>query len=422
MSLPPPLAPGIPSGFAQTLARAADKCHLRIAVNVLQNLLSGLFQSDFMPHGYCIRWEPDILWLNVISDALITASYLCIPLLLVSIIRKRNDIPFRWMFLAFGMFILACGATHAMSIVTLWKPVYRLEALIKAVAAIASVSTAICLDRLIPDLLKLPSPKQLRQANEALSAEVAERKIVENALQISNRELEAFSYSVAHDLRAPLRGMSGFGQILFDDYRNKLDAGGVDCLEEIRRSAARMGTLIDALLSLSRLNRGELRCERVDLTALVRSVAADLAAAEPQRRVEVLVEDGLEANLDLPLARALMENLLGNAWKFTSRVSSPKIMVGADRKGECHPVYHVRDNGAGFDPAFADKLFAPFQRLHTQGEFTGTGIGLATAQRIVHRHAGRIWAEGRVGAGATFYFTFFDNGLEPGNKAIGESR
>jgi PAS domain S-box-containing protein len=241
--------------------------------------------------------------------------------------------------------------------------------------------------------------------------DITERRRAEEALaratataEAASRELEAFSYSVAHDLRAPLRGMNGFAQVLLDTYGDKLDADGRDWLQEIVLNARKMGALIDALLSLARLTRRELSHESVDLSALVRAIAAQLSAAEPGRKVELVVEDRLVADLDPVLARALIENLVANAWKFTGKVAHPRIEFGrVDAHGE--QAFFLRDNGAGFDMAFSSKLFGPFQRLHTADEFPGTGIGLATVQRIVHRHGGRVWAVGAVNGGATVYFT-----------------
>jgi PAS domain S-box-containing protein len=234
-----------------------------------------------------------------------------------------------------------------------------------------------------------------RQAEESLA-------VAKNVAEAASRELEAFSYSVAHDLRAPLRGMNGFAQVLLEDYGDKLDAEGRDCLQEIHGNAQKMGALIDALLSLSRVTRSDSRPTRIDLSALFRSVAAESAAAEPGRQVEVVVQDGLSADMDLHLTRALLENLVVNAWKFTGKTPGARIELGAVETAGTLALF-VRDNGAGFDMAHASKLFAPFQRLHTLAEFPGTGIGLATVQRIVYRHGGRIWAEGKVGEGAVFY-------------------
>ncbi|MBK7861265.1 MAG: PAS domain S-box protein [Archangiaceae bacterium] len=234
--------------------------------------------------------------------------------------------------------------------------------------------------------------------------DITERKRTEAALTLANRELESFSYSVAHDLRAPLRGMNGFAQILLDDYGDKLDAAGRDCLDEIHRSALRMAALIDALLSLARTSRSELNPTPTDLSAMARSVVEQLATAEPMRKVEVTIAEGLSACVDPSLCRTLLDNLLGNAWKFSSKNPAPRVQVGSTTI-DGREAFFVRDNGAGFDMTYAGRLFAPFQRLHTVTEFPGTGIGLATAQRIVHRHSGRIWAEAEVDRGATFFFT-----------------
>jgi PAS domain S-box-containing protein len=245
--------------------------------------------------------------------------------------------------------------------------------------------------------------KVARDITDRLRAERALAQ-AKDAAELANRELEAFSYSVAHDLRAPLRGMNGFAQVLLDNYSGKLDADGQDWLREILLNAEKMGDLIDGLLSLARVTRSELRRERVDLSGIVRDGVARLRASEPQRTTAVDVQADLHADVDPRLARALIENLLENAWKFTAKAPAGRIEFGAhDKDGS--PEFFVRDNGAGFDMAFASKLFAPFQRLHTAEEFPGTGIGLATVQRIVHRHGGRSWAEGAVDAGATFYFT-----------------
>jgi light-regulated signal transduction histidine kinase (bacteriophytochrome) len=234
--------------------------------------------------------------------------------------------------------------------------------------------------------------------------DVTERKRTEDALKLANAELEAFSYSVAHDLRAPLRGISGFARILLDEHADDLDTNGQDCLREIHANAARMSALIDALLSLSRVTRAELRPRRVDLAALAREVLATLATADPDRAVEIVLPEHLWARADPALARALLENLIGNAWKFTGKTRAARIEVGAVEESGIR-AFFVRDNGAGFEMRDAAKLFVPFQRLHTQREFSGAGIGLATAQRIVHRHGGRIWARGEVDRGATFHFS-----------------
>jgi protein-histidine pros-kinase len=243
--------------------------------------------------------------------------------------------------------------------------------------------------------------------------DITARRRIESALVLANRELEAFSYSVAHDLRAPLRGMNGFAQLLLETYHDKFDEEARDWMSEILSNARQMGSLIDALLSLSRVARIQLKREWVDLTAMARASAQQLAAGDSHRPVAVVVADGLFADADPLLARTVVDNLLANAWKFTRKVAEPRIDVGVTDDGE-RRAFFVRDNGAGFDMAFANKLFVPFQRLHTVAEFPGTGIGLASVQRIVQRHGGAIWAEGGIDRGATFYFTFEDTaGAEP---------
>ncbi|HEX3769561.1 MAG TPA: ATP-binding protein [Polyangiaceae bacterium] len=231
-----------------------------------------------------------------------------------------------------------------------------------------------------------------------------ENQSVQAALKASNQELEAFSYSVAHDLRAPLRAISGFAEILAETQIDRLDDEGRKCIDAITRNTEKMARLIDALLSLSRLSRKEMNPREVDLSEIAREEIADLARSDRDRSVDVTIQDGVEGRADPNLARAVLQNLLGNAWKFTAKTPAARVEFGvADKDGV--RAFFVRDNGAGFDMSYAKNLFGAFQRLHTEAEFKGTGIGLATVHRIVSRHGGRLWAEGAVNAGATFYFT-----------------
>ena len=227
-------------------------------------------------------------------------------------------------------------------------------------------------------------------------------------LEAANKELEAFSYSVSHDLRAPLRSIHGFSAILMEDYREKLGAEGLDYLERVCSGAEHMGTLIDDMLILSRISRREMNSTSVDLSALAEEVLAELLHGEPGRAVELGVVPGIVATGDPNLLRVVLVNLLGNAWKFTGKTENARIEFGTvsdigDPISE--RVYFVRDNGAGFDMRYIDKLFVAFNRLHKPADFPGTGIGLATVQRVIHRHHGRLWAEAEVDKGATFYFT-----------------
>jgi light-regulated signal transduction histidine kinase (bacteriophytochrome) len=241
------------------------------------------------------------------------------------------------------------------------------------------------------------------EARAARELAQARAELIEE-LERKNRELEAFSYSVSHDLRAPLRSIDGFSQVLLEDQFDRLDADGQHHLQQVRKSAQRMGELIDDLLELSRVGRAELHRADVDLSALAREVTAELQRREPERAPEIVVQPALRADADARLIRIVFENLLSNAWKFTRKVARPRIEVGRAELGPESPFF-VRDNGAGFAMSYAGKLFRPFQRLHTEAEFPGTGIGLATIQRIIDRHGGRAWAEGEVGRGAAFYFT-----------------
>jgi light-regulated signal transduction histidine kinase (bacteriophytochrome) len=232
------------------------------------------------------------------------------------------------------------------------------------------------------------------------------------AADAANQELESFSYSVAHDLRAPLRSIDGFSQALLEDCAEQLDDRGKEYLHHIRASTRRMAQLIDDLLGLSRLSRAELHRMRVDLSMLARSVVEALRASDQGRSVTCVIQDDVWATGDARLLRAALENLLGNAWKFTNKQPEARIECGA-RTDQQPIVYFVRDNGAGFDMRYAGKLFGVFQRLHAVDEFEGTGIGLATVQRIVRRHGGRVWADGEVDRGASFYFTLEEGNANP---------
>jgi two-component system, sensor histidine kinase and response regulator len=223
-------------------------------------------------------------------------------------------------------------------------------------------------------------------------------------LERINRELEAFSYSVSHDLRAPLRHIDGFSQSLIEECGPQLGERGLEDLRRVRRSAQRMMQLIDDLLLLSRVSRRQVHRTRVDLTQLAGAVAADLQHKQSEPRVEFVVQPDMIVDADSGLVRVLLENLLGNAWKFTAKTAQPRVEFGSELEDD-KLVYFVKDNGAGFNMAHAQKLFAPFQRLHKEADFPGTGIGLATVQRIVEHHGGRVWARGEVGHGAQIRFT-----------------
>ena len=680
----------------------------------MKDFWTTLCTATFMPHGHCYLWEPGLLWLHILSDALIAAAYFSIPFTLVYFVRKRRDLEFNWIFLCFALFIVACGATHLMEIWVIWHPTYWLSGSVKAVTALASVPTAWLLVKLVPRAVGVPSAAALREANLALEREIVERKRAEaevrrvndelerrvgertaqleaanktlelevaerrraeiagnesqrlleaisdnspaviyakdldgryllanrryeeifhlaretiigrtdkelfpvaaaeaframdlrviaagrtlteeetaphhdgphtyisvksplrdhagnvygvfgistditerksseeklrastkeifdlraaldehaivaitdpqgkityvndkfcaiskysreelighdhriinsafhskefirdlwktigsgqvwrgeiqnrakdgsvywvattivpfldehgkprqyvairaditerkraeteitrlNAeleqrvarrtaqLEEANRELEAFSYSVSHDLRAPLRGIDGFARILQEDYADKLDAEGRRVLGIIGSESKRMGQLIDDLLGFSRMSRQQLAATEIDMAGLAQSVFEGLMAAGPKHTPRLILKPLPTVSGDRATLRQVFVNLLGNAVKFTARQAEPTIEVGGQSAGGV-ATFYVKDNGVGFDEKYRSKLFGVFQRLHSEEEFEGTGVGLALVQRIVIRHGGKVWAEGRPGEGATFYFT-----------------
>jgi K+-sensing histidine kinase KdpD len=262
----------------------------------------------------------------------------------------------------------------------------------------------------LEDLVKQRTD-ELEKANLSLSQDITARQQTEEELrqrtaelEASIKELEAFSYSVSHDLRAPLRSMAGFSRAMLEDYSEKLDEQGKQYLRHIEDSSALMGQLIDDLLKLSRVTRSAINYGKVDLSDMAQKLVTELVKSEAQRRVNVVIAPDIIVYGDRNLLQLVLKNLLDNAWKFSSKVTEPRIEMGVI-KYNGKPAYFIRDNGAGFDMTFADKLFQPFQRLHQPSEFTGTGIGLATVQRIIKRHGGAIWAESKVGEGSTFFFT-----------------
>lgn len=334
--------------------------------------------------------EPSgMLRLQVASDALIAVAYLLILIVLLYISWRRRDLRFNWMILCFGAFLAASSLTHVMSAWDAWGAPPWLETGVRVVAALASVPTVILLWRSLPNILALPSQRQLRDANESLAR--------------ANRELEAFTASVSHDLRSPLTTIAGQAGMLELSMPNASE-DQKRRLQRIQRSVRQMSELIEALLVLSRISRHTLHREIVDVSTLAESIVLELRQKDPGRTIEVTVQPNMRVHGDRRLLQDLFQNLIANAWKFTSKTAAPRIEIGQSQHGPMATLF-VRDNGAGFDMTHEQKLFKPFQRLHGAADFEGSGIGLATVARIIDRHGGRIWAEGKPNGGAVFYFT-----------------
>ena len=543
----------------------------------MQFLRNLIFPGGFMPHGYCYLWTPGLIGLHVASGSLIALSYFSIPLTLLHIARKRQDIPFGWMFFCFGAFIVACGSTHALEVWTIWFPSYWLAGSVKAMTAAISVVTAILLIAVTPRALALPgidwlmeinqklsnevehrtkAESSLRRVSEDLEMRVAERTaelvaanqslreselryrtIVEHApeaivvldlesdrfvdlnrnaeklfsmtreellrvgpvevspqfqpdgrpsklaakvelqkaldgriprfewshrdscgreipceislvrlpvsgralvrgsildiserkqaideiqrlnaelelrvkqrtaqLEAANRDLESFTYSVSHDLRAPLRHVDGFSRILVDEFGAQLPPGALGHIDRVRKATAHMGHLVDDLLNLARVGRGALKMAPTDLNRLVAETIAGLETDARGRAVDWRIGRLSPVECDPGLMRQVFSNLLANALKFTRNRDTAVIEIGEAHSGSGAEIF-VRDNGVGFDMKYADKLFQVFQRLHREEEFEGTGVGLAIVHRILQKHGGAIRAESSPGNGATFFFT-----------------
>lgn len=404
------------AGMCDSLAVHA--VHPASFADQFSGFFTNLFDTSLWPKRWnCGTWSPLHGWIYIISDLLIWLSYFAIPVLLGFFVYKKQveNIPFKTVLVLFIVFILACGFTHLMDAAIFWWPAYKLSAVLRMGTAIVSLVTVVSLIKVIPDVLELKSPaylekkieartRALQQLNDQLHIEMASRKRTSDHLRASNQELMAFSYSVSHDLRAPLRSIHGFSQAVLEDYSDRLDDEGRDFLTRICNASSRMGELIDDMLKLSKISRDEIMLQDVNLSAMAHEVIASLVQRDPSIRATFEVEENLMAKGDHKLLRIALENLIGNAIKYSAKNSFAKVQFGKQTGDTNETEFFIRDNGVGFDMQFADKLFRAFQRLH-EGEFEGSGVGLATVKRILAKHGGNIRAEGKVDEGATFYFT-----------------
>jgi signal transduction histidine kinase len=323
-------------------------------------------------------------------------------------LREIDDRLKRYALIAFAVLLISLLAAALVSSAfrkSVAQPIMRLAETAKRVSRDKDYTTQVTPSESNDEVAVLVDSfnemlRELHKSHDELEQRVSERT---RELVSANRELEAFSYSVSHDLRGPLDAINGFSYLLLSQYAKRLDDETRELIENIRTSGKRMAELIEALLNLSRVSSSAMRPERVDLSELAHSIMQELTRTAPDRKVEFIAPAKTEVYGDAQLLRVLMENLLRNAWKYTSRHDSARIEFGSFQE-EGETTYFVKDDGSGFDPHSADRLFQPFQRLHSKSEFPGNGVGLATVRRIVHRHGGEIWAQGAVEKGATFYF------------------
>jgi signal transduction histidine kinase len=375
---------------------------------------------DFPARWYCGVWSAELGWLHIVSDLAVFGAYMTIPVLLLYFIRRRRDVPFIPIFWLFGAFIAACGTTHLIEASIFWWPAYRLSGAAKLFTAGVSWLTVFALIPALPKALALPG---LAKVNDDLLREVAARRAAEqevkklNAeleervaertgqLTAANQELEGFTYTVAHDLRAPLRHLHGYASMLLENVGERFDERSAHYADRIATASLRMGELVDDLLAFSRTGQTAPQVARTDFNALVADVREELEPISRGRTIEWEIATLPTLDVDPTLLRVVWVNLLSNALKFSAPRPIARIEVGTRREGDGETVFFVRDNGVGFDMSHAEKLFGVFQRLHGRDQFDGTGIGLATVRRIVERHGGRVWAVGAIDRGATIYFT-----------------
>lgn len=407
-------------------------------------------------------------WVSVAADAMIACAYFVLPAAMVYFARRRPDLTLRPVFWLLGVFIVAAGLTHVMDIVTTFWPRYRLEDAVKILTALLGAASAIAVWPMMPRALALPSSKALKDVNDflklenarrrdaeraatdakvsleqrvaerteelarsnvQLEQEIQERQRTEQALRYSETllrrlhdeleehiaerteqltrtidELQAFSYTISHDLRAPLRAINGFAAIMREEEATHLSEDGVMLLAKIERNAGRMGQLIDGLLEFSRLARAESSQDDVDMNSLAQGVVGELSEEYGSKAPRVTIDVLPVIKGDAAMLRQAWINLLSNAFKFSSRQAEPHVGISAT-EGDGEVTYHVMDNGVGFDMAYANTLFSVFSRLHSSDNFPGVGVGLAIVRRIIERQGGRVRAESWPGEGTTFHFT-----------------
>jgi two-component system, chemotaxis family, sensor kinase Cph1 len=391
--------------------------------------------SDFVPRPACGGWTSGLIYLHNASDALIWLSYMAIPIILIYFIRKHKDWPFQHVFWLFGAFIVTCGFTHFLDILTFYVPHYRLSGLLKLITALASAGTVVALIPTIPKALSLRTPQELereieqrkraeaeiRQLNQELEqrvqertaeleAQIIERKKTEKALEAhakelarSNEELEQFAYVASHDLREPLRMVSSYVQLLEQRYQDKLDKDANEFIHFAVDGAERMQTLISDLLSFSRVGTRGNPFQPTNVQDLLDQVCTDLQFVISDHQAQIIYQSLPTIMADKTQLTQVFQNLISNAIKFRSD-EQPLIQINVQQQDN-NWLFTITDNGIGIDPTFSERIFVIFQRLHTRDQYPGTGIGLAICKKIIERHGGHIWFEPNHPQGTQFLFT-----------------
>lgn len=413
----------------------------------MEFLYNFFYSGNFIPHGHCYLWKPELVGLHIISDSLIALSYYSIPLTLIYFVRKREDIPFKEVFLLFGAFIISCGTTHLMEVWTLWHPVYWLSGAMKALTALVSLYTALTLIPLVPQALALPSPAQLEAANQALKLENTERQRVEQELRkykdgleklvqqrtaelatineqlqqeiiqrqqsqermaellkevnSANKELNDFAYVVSHDLKAPLRGISSLSDWLLTDYGDKFDDEGKELVNMLINRVRKMYSLIDGILQYSRVGSIKEEQQQINLNDVVTDVVDMLA---PPENVQIEIKNILPTvYCETTRIKQIFQNLLSNSIKFMDKPQG-QIIIDCTEDNSYWQL-SIADNGPGIEEKYFHRIFQIFQKLSNDEGSDSTGIGLSLVKKIVEIYGGKVWVESKVGEGSTFFFT-----------------
>src|SRR5690349_11919133 len=385
------------------------------------NFFSKLFETDFMPHGMCYFWRPDVLWLNVVSDGLIAAAYFAIPVLLIELVRRRKNLTFHWIFWMFAAFILLCGTTHLFNVLTVWDPIYRLDGIIKLLTGIASIGTAIVLLRSLPQILAIPLPEELAAVNRALAQQVAinrkteddlrrlneqlERRVAERtaALERSNQDLTQFAYIASHDLQEPLPMISSYTELLQRRYVSQMNEEAQSFMRFAVDGARRMEDLVTDLLTYAQIDREAKPDRQVNTRKALDQAIEALKLKVEQENAEIRVDPLPVVLGDEAQVAQVFQNLISNSLKYRSTEPLRIHIWAVPGSSSKEWRFFVKDNGTGFDMQFKPRLFQMFQRLESRQP--GTGIGLALCKKIIQHHGGRIDIESRVGLGTTVFFT-----------------